>query len=89
MLRITEIANSPTGAGLRVEGRIVGDGSTLLEHECAIRLDAGVPLLLDLGGVRYVDTPSIRVLRALQRRGLEFSNCSPLLADILHDAEGL
>lgn len=76
------------GSTLQVEGRIVGDGSTVLERECRSRLGTGSSVRLDLERVRYIDREAVALLRRLRREGLELTNCSPLLEEMLDEGEG-
>lgn len=86
MLRITR-TERPEEASLRVEGRIVGDDSAILDRECRSLLASGSTLRLDLSGVRFVDRAGVAVLRALRREGFGIEGCSPLLQEVLDDGD--
>ena len=86
MFRITR-NDRPEATFLKVEGRIVGDDSALLERECRSLLAGGFPLRLDLSEVRFVDLAGVAMLRALRRDGLGIDGWTPLVREVL-DADG-
>ena len=83
MLRITRTVSSPSHVLLKAEGQIVAEWVTLLEDECRKLLEADQRVVLDLGAVTYLDRNAVHVLRTLNAGNLSFSNCSPLIEELL------
>jgi anti-anti-sigma regulatory factor len=83
MLRITRIESSPSHVLLNAEGQIVAEWVALPEGECRKLLEADQRVVLDLGAVTYLDRDAIHVLRTLNAGNLSFSNCSPLIEELL------
>src|SRR5438552_17786759 len=81
MLRLTWIEARSEPERLKVEGRIVGEWSDLIERELATRPAAGVEL--DLSEATYIDPRGIEILRRLSASGVRVVGDSPLIADIL------
>jgi anti-anti-sigma regulatory factor len=80
MLRIDE---SDT---LKLEGRIVGPWTVELRDACERVMGRAGGLVLDLGGVDFVDREAAALLRQLRSRGARLVNASPFLAELLKDA---
>jgi anti-anti-sigma regulatory factor len=83
MLRITRTESSPSHVLLKAEGQIIAEWVALLEGECRKLLEADQRVVLDLGAVTYLDRNAIHVLRTLNAGNLSFSNCSPLIEELL------
>jgi anti-anti-sigma regulatory factor len=83
MLRITRTESSPSLVLLKAEGQIVAEWVALLEDECRELLAADQRVVLDLGAVTYLDRHAVHVLRNLNAGNLSFSNCSPLIEELL------
>jgi len=65
---------------LRVDGQLVGDDAEELLRVCEGLLE---PLTLDLGGLRFVDSRGISVLRDLQAKGVTLGSASPFIRLLL------
>lgn len=88
VLRITRDGDPSTRATLRLEGRIEGASTALLERECAHLRDVFGALAVDLSGVIVVDRSGVDVLKRLHLAGVEIRECSDLIASIL-EGEGI
>jgi RNA polymerase sigma-70 factor (ECF subfamily) len=77
MMRIT----ATTAGRLRVEGRITGADGDALRTAC----EAG-PLLIDLGGVTFLDAGGATALRDLERRGAVLVGRSGFVDQVLRGA---
>src|SRR5262245_43002342 len=88
VLRITKGPESDSGATLELEGRIVGEGATLLERECIELLEMKAAVRLDLAGVSFVDRAGIDALRRLSGIGVEIHSRSGPLTSVL-EADGV
>lgn len=80
-LRLTLMAESRTAVTLKVEGRVLGGSSSVLEAECLYHLASGRRVLLDFAGVMCVDSRGVAVLRGLKARNVELINCWSLIAE--------
>ena len=87
VLRITR-DEKPPHVTLRLEGRLIGAWSQLLERECASLLGTIETLTVDLSGVGLIDSSAVAVLGRLQRSGVAITGCSDVVASIL-ESEGI
>ena len=78
-LRITVSTDGPI-AEVRLEGRLEAFGVPDLQESCRT---AGVPLRLDLSGLRSADEVGIHALQLLRARGVEFRGVSPYIRELL------
>jgi RNA polymerase sigma-70 factor, ECF subfamily len=85
MLRITRIADSGTGASLRVEGRITRPDAGELTAACAPHLAPGRTLLLDVSGVQFADGDGVSAIRTAVDQGTVLVGCSHFLQALLDD----
>ncbi len=69
MMRITHIVDDGAATRLRVEGRITDAAADALRAACAPHLGTPHGLILDLGGVGFVDAAGAAALHDLERRG--------------------
>lgn len=83
MLRITTMAETPWRVRLKLEGRIVSEWVTLLEHECLTALRAQQRVVLDFTEVTFVSDQGVAMLKPLASADVEFVNCSALVEDLL------
>ncbi|MCI0389536.1 MAG: hypothetical protein MOB07_12335 [Acidobacteria bacterium] len=81
MLRITEISSSNGNVTLLFEGRVTGQWAEEARRVCEEYLDAGLRLTLDLSEVSFIGCDESAIFRELNRRQVQFINCSPFLAD--------
>jgi RNA polymerase sigma-70 factor, ECF subfamily len=89
MLRITEAQGSSAARVLCLEGSICEQTASELDAACAPGVERATPLVLELGGVRFVDAVGATLLRELRRRGWELPGASPfVLAMIERDPTG-
>lgn len=84
MIKITRISD-PTApvTRLRVEGRIVLRAADEVAHACSAALAESAPVLLDLGGVAFVDAAGAEALAALEHRMVTIVGCSPFIGALL------
>lgn len=82
MLRISQIAEDPVSATLRLEGRIASDWVAVLEAECQRVLRQKRRLRLDFTHVTYVDAAGVRVLKRIGPRDVEILNCPALIGHL-------
>jgi anti-anti-sigma regulatory factor len=75
------VAESNSSVTLKVEGRIVSDSASLLEAECLRHLVRGYKVVLDFGGVTFIDARGAAVLKELKAENLELINCWPLIEE--------
>lgn len=80
VLRITVSTDSPT-AKIRVEGRLEAAGVDDLRAQCR---DAGMPLQLDLSGLRSADEVGIDAHKSLRAEGAGFRGASPHINQLLN-----
>lgn len=85
MVRLTVISQTPKEVVLKVEGWISGDGLSVVEQEGERWLREAGRLVLDLGGVQYIDAAGIALLRrwAGDRLILMLEGASPFLWELL------
>ena len=84
MVRIRKIVESPTETTLSVEGRIVSEWVTVLEHECRQALRDMPRVLLDLAAVTFIDARGVEVLRRLVTEGVAVINCREFIDALLN-----
>lgn len=83
MLRITPVHENGTVARYHVEGRITQHTVGELSTVCEAGLEDHVPLVLNLSGVQFIDTPGLNTLRGLTQRGVALIGCSGFLTAML------
>jgi anti-anti-sigma regulatory factor len=83
MLRLTRTTEGPLGVVLKAEGLVMAEWAELLEAECRELLAVNLRVVLDLGGVRYLDRAAVHMLRELTRGTLGLVNCPPLVEELL------
>ena len=81
MLRITSYRTDTT-ATLKVEGRIAGEWVGELS-KAATTAEETSRVVLDLGGVTYVDADGASLLRALRNRGFALAECSAFVSSLI------
>lgn len=83
MLRITAVTTTAQQACLRLEGRLVGPW--VAEVETAIRQSTSsmTDIVLDLGGVRFVDEVGIVLLQTLRTQGVTLRRATPFVEELL------
>jgi hypothetical protein len=85
MLRITTIQNDGLPTVLKLEGKLLEPWIGELIEACRLASKRAASATLDLAGLSFVDAPGTIALRELQRRGLELTGCSPLVAELLKE----
>jgi len=83
MMRITELGGCGGAASLRVEGHITQNTVDELMSSSAACLASHPNVLLDLSGVRFVDSAGLKALRQLIPLGAVLSGCSGFLTELL------
>lgn len=82
VLRITELPDA-AGLCLKVEGRLAGEGVSLLEAELERAERPASRLSLDLAAVAFASAAAIDVLQRAAARGVRVVACSPFLSNQL------
>jgi hypothetical protein len=80
MLRISLIEAGDDSKILRLEGRVVGPWVGEVRRLCAPLLGS-TPLTLDMGDVSFIDADGLTLLRELEARRVNLTNCSPFVAE--------
>ena len=83
MLRVSVIQESDQVVTLRVEGEVKGRWVAELRRACEDVLSRGLRLVLDLGGVSFVDLQGAALFAALQEHHVGFANPSSFIAEQL------
>lgn len=89
ILRISIVESSEQPATLRLEGHITGPWVEALEEICECRLRDDEGLILDLGGVSYVDRDGVALLTTLTTRQVAFVNPQPFVRGATQDGGGM
>jgi anti-anti-sigma regulatory factor len=85
MLRITRRDVDADLTVLELEGRLHASELPELERAVEESLPAGRRLVLDLGGVAYVDAQGARRLAELRRRRVTLAGCSLFVRELLKE----
>jgi RNA polymerase sigma-70 factor (ECF subfamily) len=83
MIKITRVLEEGEAPALRVEGRITEQTMEELSDACEWVAGGEGRLVLDVSGVRFVDTAGARLLRDLEQRGASLTGRSPFLNQLL------
>ena len=87
MLRVTTVDEQAATVTLKVEGRISCDGSENLQRECQSFLEEGKCVQLEFSEVSFIDRRGVEMLRALQRQPVYVIYASPLISELLKEAD--
>jgi hypothetical protein len=84
MLRITENFENGKTVRLRLDGTLANEGFDELANAVATHRD-GVrrTIIVDMGGVEFMNNQAARKLIRLRRDNLTIINCSPFIATLL------
>jgi len=84
MLRITENFENRKTVRLRLDGTLANEGFDELANAVAIHRD-GVrqTIIVDMGGVEFMNDQAARELMKLRSDDLRIINCSPFIATLL------
>ena len=82
MLRITRQPGADHDT-LLLEGRLVKEWIEELQQALAQERQDGVPIALDLSGLRFIDGEGVRFLRESRRRGASLLGASPFVSALL------
>jgi len=86
MLKIAENGRSLDRAiTLRLQGRVIGPWVQEVHKACAVHLDNGRPLRIDLAEVQFMDREGIRLFQELLRRQVLLINCPPFITEQLQE----
>jgi RNA polymerase sigma-70 factor (ECF subfamily) len=84
MIKITRLSSSEDPVvRLRVEGRVVLHTAGELVRAAIAALGDAKPVLLDFGGVAFVDVEGAGAIAALTRRNVTVTRCSPFVGALL------
>jgi anti-anti-sigma regulatory factor len=84
VLRLWKESETASECRLKLEGEIVDEWADLVARECASARKPGLRIVLDLGGVNYVDRRGLTMLRRLATGAVELVNGAPVLTEQLH-----
>ena len=79
------VTEKPDLTVVRIDGRLVGDGATQLEHACRA---ARRPLVLDLTHLATADNTGVVTLRRLAGEGAHLLGVSPYMGLLLEGTVG-
>jgi len=86
MLRITEIYEGDKTVTLRLDGRVVSTRVSELEKLCIhYRDEKNKTVVLDFGGVSFIDGNGVKILESIRDERVKITNCSPFIRSLLHD----
>ena len=86
MLRVTPIESDDHLITMRLEGRVSGPWVGELQSVCEKALADSHKLLLNLADVSFLDHAGIKLLKALQARGVDLVECSFFVKEQLKTA---
>ena len=86
MMRITLLSHSPDEAVLKIEGWVSGDNVDLLEQEGRYWLQKAKHLVLDLSGVKSIDSRGVTLLQRWPDEQLALRGESSFVRMLLHRA---
>lgn len=86
MLRITETSQDEKAVTLRIDGKVVGTRVSELEELCLHHRDKKNKIVvLDFGGVSFIDSSAVRMLGKIKDERIKITNCSPFIRSLLRD----
>ncbi len=83
MVRITTMAEDAQSVRLKVEGRVVGEWVSELDHFCTGFLVQNKMIVLDLSDVSYIDRRGIDVLKKVPADKVHIQGASLLVRALL------
>jgi anti-anti-sigma regulatory factor len=84
MLRITENFENGKIVRIRLDGTLANEGFDELANAlCTYRDGAGRTIIVDMGGVEFMNDHAARELMKLRGNELRIINCSPFIATLL------
>ena len=87
MLKIETTKDAGRGVTLHLEGRLIGPWVEELRVACAQAGRGRMQVIVDLGGVAFVDRAGIALLRELADHDTRLAGCSPFVAEQLRPQE--
>ena len=86
MLRISETSQDEKAVTLRIDGKVVGTRVSELEELCLHHRDEKNKIVvLDFGGVSFIDSSAVRMLGNIKDERIKITNCSPFIRSLLRD----
>jgi anti-anti-sigma factor len=79
MLRISKFGVVADATVLRLDGSLAGAWVDELRRLCETSVADGQAITLDCGGISFIDSKGIALMRELRRRHVSLTNCSPFL----------
>jgi anti-anti-sigma regulatory factor len=84
MLRITENFENGKTVRLRLDGTLANEGFDQLANAFSVLRDGGSrTIIVDMGGVEFMNDQAARELMKLRSDDLRITNCSPFIATLL------
>ncbi len=84
MLRITETSQDEKRVTLRLDGKVVGTRVSELEELCLhYRDEKNKTIVLDFGGVSFIDSNGVKMLEKIKDERVKIINCSPFIRSLL------
>jgi anti-anti-sigma regulatory factor len=83
MLRITENFENSKTVRLRLDGTLANEGFEELANALSVLREGGRTVIVDMGGVEFMNDQAARALMKLRSDNLRIINCSPFIATLL------
>lgn len=75
-----------TTVALKLDGRVVGASVSELEKSCLHwRREKNKTVVLDFGGVNFIDRNAVKMLEGIKDERVKIINCSPFIRSLLRD----
>jgi len=85
VLKITPSEDASGHVHLMLEGSLTGPWVTELQTLVANAGEPSSPMVLDLGGLHYIDEEGLSLIRKLRKLGANIHNASPFVRALLFD----
>ena len=87
MLRITTMKTNGSPIQLKLEGKIMAEWASLLEHECRTFIAQQQHVVLDMAGVTFLDGHGVMMLQSLPDQHISLINRSDFIKELLEKGE--
>ncbi len=83
MLRITQVREDGDTIHLKVEGRVIGNSVSELDHTCKDCLSRNRRIILDMSDVTYIDRQGVDALKRILGNNVQLTDATLLLQALL------
>lgn len=83
MLRITQVSEDSGQVCLKLEGRVIGDWVSELEHTCESCLSESRHITLDMSDVTYIDRRGVETLKRILGENVRMTGATLLVQALL------